>query len=86
MNGWHDSMSYAARERMNRFQQESARYRLLRAASAGQRGGALAGARRHAARALHRLAEALAPTPEAGAGGSGAARGSLPAGPGSPSS
>jgi len=64
MNAWHECASYAARDRMHRYEQEAARNRLLRAAAPSH--GGLARWRHSAAAALHRLADAVAPQTNAG--------------------
>ncbi len=66
MNGWHGSVAYAARERMNTLQEEARSARLVRAALADRDGAGLAGWRYRAAGALRRLADAVAPLPEGG--------------------
>ena len=63
MNGWYEGASAAARDRMERFHREASLARELRLAQLAGGRAAAASLRRRVARALHRLADALAPQP-----------------------
>lgn len=62
MNGWNDGATVAARERMKEFRRQAGDARAVRnARREGPAYGGVSLARRRAAAALHRLADALAP-------------------------
>jgi|GEM_PF-5734802 len=67
MNGWNDGATVAARERMKNFRRQADDARAVRnARRAGPAHGGVSVARRRAAAALHRLADALAPRSASG--------------------